>query len=264
MLNPNSDSRRIFFLYPHHETETRIIKDIITNEYEAFLINDHAAARRLLTELNKSLIFVNVDKTLKHNNWDEYIKEIEQINSIQNVMVGTIAKETRKIDPYKSLSTICVSFDNGIDICSRSILEVLEKNNARGKRKYIRAKCDDTYRASFSIKLHNTIHVGIIHDISTFAMACSFQGTIDVAPDTYVNDLQIRLEGKVYKLAGKIIASRNENNLYIVMFDYDSYPAAKEHIQIFIFNALQRALREKIREFGYVSPDRRGRQARQL
>lgn len=34
------------------------------------------------------------------------------------------------------------------------------------------------------------------------------------------------------------------------MFDYNRYPAVKEHIQTFIFNVLQRALREKIKEFG--------------
>ncbi len=248
MLNPNSDSRRIFFLYPHQETETRIIKDIITNEYEAFLINDHAAARKLLTELNKSLLFVNVDQPLRHSNWDEYIKEIDQINSIQNVMVGAIAKETEKIDPYKSLSSVCVSLENGIELCSKSILELLEKHNARGKRKYIRAKCEEMHRASFSIKIGDAIHVGIIHDISTFAMACSFQENIEIKADTCFNDLQIRLDGKVFKISGKAISSRNENNICIIMFKYENHPAVKEHIQMFIYNALQRALREKIKE----------------
>lgn len=253
MLNSNSDSRRIFFLYPHQETEARIIKDVITHEYEAFLINDHSAARKLLTELNKSLLFVNVDQPLKHSSWDEYIKEIDQINSIQNVMVGTIAKESKNIDSYKSLSNVCVSFENGIETCSQSILDVLEKNNARGKRKYIRAKCEEMHRASFSIKLHTTIHVGLIHDISTFAMACSFQENIEIKPDSYFTDLQIRLDGRVFQLSGKTIGSRNENNILIIMFDYNNHPGVKENIQIFIYHALQRALREKLKELNCFS-----------
>ena len=76
--------------------------------------------------------------------------------------------------------------------------------------------------------------------IAIIGMACTFQEDPVLNVNVYIDDLQLRLNGLIYKAAGKIIAMRKENNIYIMMFDYTGYTLLKKHIQFFVFDCLKK------------------------
>lgn len=248
MINPKNDSRKIFFLYPHLETEKKIATEVFAKEYETFLINDHVAVRKLIREISRSFIFVNTDKSVKNHPWAEYIKEISNINISGNVMVGTLSNDINTAEVYKSLSNISLSIDRGSGYCAETILHILEKDNARGNRKYVRAKCADANMASFSIKKSGSLYAGSIRDISIYAMACTLQEGTIIKGDSNIDDLQLRLNGKILKTAGEIIGTRLEDQIYVIKFDPLKTFPVKKIIHNFIFNALQRALDKKMKD----------------
>ena len=249
------EGKKTFFLYPHIPQGEQIIKNIIRNECEAYQINNHISAINLLDEFNNSLLFINVDSKLKHHDWALYMKSIIENPATDEIKIGAVTADENDQILQSHISELdipcgCINIADKLEKCTDSIIKILEEQNARGRRKYLRAHCDNIHEASLSIKFDKEILQGHVHDISSAGMACIINDNIELQRDAYLDDILLNLKGNISKVAGKIAGVRKieSNDLYVIMFDYRKTYRERNKIHDFIYYTLQQQMLIKIKE----------------
>ena len=237
---------KIFFLYPQSIIQNQLIKEIVKNEYAAYIINDHEKALALLEKYQDSIIFINIDAVLQDDQWKIYIKNIQNSPRFVNIRTGILShfNDEKKEEYYlMELLIPCgfIKMKSNFEESLKIILKVLDANEARGKRKYVRVKCDKMDNVSCSIKLNSVIYKGTIVDISSAGMAFMLQGDGTYFKEsTEIDNIQLLLKGKLCHLSGIIKGERQTEGkkIYVLLFDKTNHDES-DKIHDFIFQALQ-------------------------
>jgi hypothetical protein len=240
--------KKVFFLYPQSVIQKELVVLLIQNEYEVYLLHDHRKALGVLKRYNDSIIFINIDEALKEAEWETYIKGIMSNEDTKNVRIGIISYNTDKALAGKYLMDLMVQcgfirLTLGIKESAAIILKALDANEAKGRRKYIRAKCTDLTVNSFNIRMGINTYKGRIRDISSVGMACVFDEHASFELKTPLNDIQLNLKGLICSISGVVAGIRTENEpVYLIMFDHKITEATQLKISNFIFKCLQETL----------------------
>lgn len=253
MDNQNNSSlygKKIFFLNPHSVIQKDLVEEILKYEYEVYLLNDHRKTLRIIEKYNDSILFINIDSMLKEKEWEEYVKSIMSNPLTSKVMIGILSynENHELIEKYvMQLMVPCgyIVLKIGLAESLKIILKVLETAEAKGRRKFVRAKCDNTPNISFNVKLTGEILNGKINDISSAGMSCYFDNNTmrELPINTHMPDIQLRLKGIIVMIAGKIVATRKVDNItyYVIMFE-NVDTVKRTRLQLFIHNFLQEEL----------------------
>jgi hypothetical protein len=248
-MNTATNGRQVFFLYPPSVVQDELIWEVVRHEYEVYLLKDHRRARALLAKYPDSILFVNIDAELKEPQWEAYIRGIVGSDRYADVRVGILSYNSNEALARKYLMDVGVSagfiklslgLQESIDI----ILRALEANEARGRRKYVRAKTvDPSYPATFNVRLYDDLKSGVIRDISSVGMACTFNELVNLPERTYLRDIQLKLRGGLTTISGVVTGIRKDGGtVYVVMFDPRSNPDARSRIRRFVHRYLQQQI----------------------
>lgn len=248
------DGKKIFFLYPHSVVQDKMLRELICNGYEAYILRDHEKAIKLLEKDNNSILFINIDEVLQKPDWEQYVKFIIENPITKNVRIGILTYNADNTIAEKYLmqmkvpcgfTVLKLRFTESLDI----ILKILEFNEAKGRRQHIRAICNDIYKASFNLEIQNKTYSGAVRDISIAGMACSFDSNVKLEVGTHLNHIQLRLKGVICISSGKITFIRaDEVNFYIIMFDDKISFKDRERIYNFVYNSLQYNIEQEIKK----------------
>ena len=246
------DSKKAFFLFTDTKTEKWLGDRISEQEYEAFFLKDHLKTLDVLNHYDESILFINTLEAVRNFDAIHFVKSIKANADSSGTTVGVIV--TGDFNDGE-LST-CVDFnlkianDKGSLQCDQtlsSILGILNEQNARGRRRYVRVKCFSDYNATFSIKKNGKIKNGYINDISSAGMMATFNEPCHWGADTYFDDLQLRLFGTTCNISGRVMGSHSgDRKNWVVLFDYVDAPAEKQKVQSFISQMLRRAFQENL------------------
>ncbi|MFP4484458.1 MAG: PilZ domain-containing protein [Spirochaetaceae bacterium] len=240
--------KKVFFLYPPSVVTDELVWEVVRNEYEVYLLKDHARLRKLLPRYNDSILFVNIDAGLSEEGWEEYIRDISGSPDTANVRIGILTYNRNEDLARKYLMDIgvqagFVTLSLGLEESSGIILRMLEANEARGRRRYVRARIADPKAATFNVKVHDTMCRGVIHDISSVGMACSFEGNGEVSVRSYLTDMQLRLRGQTVRVSGVVSGVRSEETrVHVIIFDPRRGDAFRTRLRHFVHQQLSRSL----------------------
>ncbi len=246
--------KKIFFLYPHSVIQNKMIKELICNGYESYIALDHEKILKILEEENDSILFINIDEVLQEPDWEQYVKYIMEHPKTNNTRIGilTYNKNNSLAEKYlKQLKVSCgfiilkLKFSESLKI----ILKILEFNEAKGRRKHVRAICNGNNKALFNVKINTKTYSGTIRDFSIAGMACYIDNNSILEADTRLNHIQLRLKGVPCITSGKVSFVRPDaNHLHIIMFDEKMNYADREKIYNFVYECIQKDMEKKIRE----------------
>jgi hypothetical protein len=250
------NGRKVFFLYPHSIVRD-LVKDIIKNEYEVFVVEDHVRLKNLFVKYRNPIVFINIEERLKEEEWDKYIKEIIATPATKEVGIGILTYFDRsKALTEKYLLEMGVNcgyirLKTDISKCKEIILKMLEANEARGKRRFVRGIANPKLD-TFNVPIGGAHNTGKVLDISIAGMACQFTGlTRKLEAGHELKDMQLVLRGGRCQLDGRVarIDRRGgDSDVYIVLFKAESLkPAIKEKIHGFIQICLQNAIDVEIK-----------------
>ena len=237
--------KKVFFLYPHSVIQERLISRVLEQEYEVYMLKDHRRALKVLSVHNDAILFINIDKVLSEQEWKRYVRIIMTSEGTSEVATGIVSyNENKQLAEYylMELMVSCgfILLKTGVEESTRIILKTLEANEARGRRRYVRARCHQTNSATFNIKIKKQIFTGSIIDISSAGMACVFDEDVELAVNTPVQDLQLRLKGIPCRLSGRVAGSSpGERTNYVIMFRPDMDQTTRDRLRNFIFSSLQ-------------------------
>ncbi|MCF7929116.1 MAG: PilZ domain-containing protein [Spirochaetales bacterium] len=252
--------KRVFFLYPHSVIEENLVNLLFERGFEIYLVNDHRSLRKLLPRYPDSILFINIDERLQEPEWEQYIRGIMEDKDTGSVQIGILTYNEDEELSRKYLMDLMITggyvqLKLGVKESSRIILNTLVANEARGKRQYIRANCANR-QATFNIEVSDNIYEGEILDISSAGMACRFTQDPDLAPQTPVGKIQLKLQRRLVMVGGIIAGARSPSGgeaetgqrVYVVMFtDYISQDA-KNRIIRYVYSVLEAQLQRELNE----------------
>ncbi|MBT3275049.1 MAG: PilZ domain-containing protein [Spirochaetales bacterium] len=248
---PDGMGRKIFILFPQKVIREEMIHLLIASEYEVALIADRHLAMRAIAKYPNSIVFVNIDEGLRETEWEALIRNLMSDDKTKQVSIGIISSGNDLALKEKYLMTIgvpCgyVSLRPGLKESFKIIVKTLEANEARGRRKYIRAECRLQDKASFNIKLSGEYLAGDIVDISSVGMACTFDKPIQLRPGSSVSDIQLKLRAILCRLSGKLVGTTLVDGIerHVILFDKSISPKERHKIHKFVYERLQESIDE--------------------
>jgi len=236
--------KKVFFLYPHSVIGEELLEQILKEEYQVYFLKDHAKVPRLLAEYPGSILFANLDTGMEEKGWDRFIRGLMADPATKCTGIGVL---TYNNDPELSAKYLMeigipcgfVLLKQGLREATAIILKILEANEARGRRRYVRARCGDG-AARFNAKHMGQILQGEILDISSVGMACRFQGGDGLKPDTQLDDMQLRLKGVLCRASGKLMgATRESPDRKVLLFSQPLPEESLSKIRRFVSISLQ-------------------------
>jgi hypothetical protein len=247
--------RKIFFLYPHTIIK-EIIQDIVRQEYEAYILEDHLTALKILAKYRDSILFINIDEILKEEEWHKYVASLLADPLTKDTQIGILTYYDRSrevVEKYLlDLRIECgfVRIKMAPEKCLEILLKTLEANEAKGRRKYVRALCNEKLDL-FNIIWKNNRFQGCLVDLSMVGMACFFNDAfLKLAPGTLITNIQLVLRGSSCILTGvvmKEIPQPGGRVLYIIMFERKGIKLEIEQkIHNFIFHRLQETIKSEV------------------
>ena len=251
-MGENSDiiGRKVFFLYPHSVLQNEILESIIENEYEAYLLSDHDVARKLLRRFNDSIAFVNIDEALSEPDWESYIRSLIADEATAGVRIGILSfnEDPKLMKKYLMDIGVPCGYTRlriGVAESTRIILTSLHANEAKGRRKFVRASTHGSDRATFNVRFEGRTVQGHVWDVSTAGMAVTFDDEIDLEVKTVLADMQLKLWGTLVRVHGVVTAKRSgPGGGFVVMFGKGADKVARRKIHSFVHRWLQMEMEE--------------------
>lgn len=237
--------KKVFFIYPNSVIQVEMVAELIKDEYEIYLIKDYLKALTLFRRYSNSVVFINIDEGQSEPQWEEYVQTIKNDPDLEAIQIGIMTYNDDPALAQKYLMDIMVSggfikLSLGLKESTAIVRKVLEANEARGRRRFLRVKCGDKH-STLNFQRGSETLTGTIMDISSAGMACTFEPEPRMVHNTEVESIQIKLKGTLGLVSGIVMGTRQEgeNLVYIILFTNKTNPQVKEKIRGFMQWALQ-------------------------
>jgi hypothetical protein len=239
--------KKVFLLYPHSVIHEEMLDILIMNGFETYTLRDHKKALKMLAHFPGSIMFINIDEGISENEWEAYIKAIQENPATNETRLGILSYNQDKALMEKYLMEIAVpcgyiQLKLGIQESTKIILSALQANEARGRRKYIRAFCEDDVNATMNYKGAEGFFQGKILDISSAGIAARIPKFPDIPPNSLIRDVQLKLRGALVMTDAVLMGKRRDDrDVCILLFDPSKMnPDSKLVIHHYIKQCLQK------------------------
>ena len=248
--------RKIFFLCLPLWVVEDFKDELIQMEYEVYHHPDHKAISKIVSMYPESILFINLDSTVKESEWDRLIRALLPKIQENDIAVGVMSSDHSKslVEKYV-LEFKCqagfISMRQGTRKISQKIVQLIQALKARGRRRYVRASCAFDKRGRFNLQKDGRYGKGIILDISSAGMACqleeSDESNVKLSKNEALDDIQLRLGPKITSISATVVGVRQDvRPVYVMIFDPKTGSAVKAKVYEFIKQTLQDAFLKQI------------------
>ncbi|WP_156809992.1 hypothetical protein [Spirochaeta africana] len=239
------ESRRVFFLYPHSVFQEHLLDVLVQAEFEVAVVRDHSRIPALLARFPGSILFINIEQQLANGEtWEEFVRSLRERSELQSIRIGILAYNP---DPERSkhfiadLGVECgfITLKLGIKQSAAILLKSLAVNEARGRRKYVRATCPPE-KARINIRRLGSTTEGHIRDISSAGFAAQLDSTVE--KNELCDDIQLNLWGSRLTVGARMYGTRKLETgqlLHIFMFEPELYGQTRYKVHQFIKRVIQ-------------------------
>jgi hypothetical protein len=216
--------KKIFFLYPQSVIQDSVLDILIMSGFEVYTLHDHERARRILAHFLGSIMFINIDQGLPEKEWESYIRDIQKDPEIKESRLGILSYNTDQNLMQKylmDLSVPCgyVQLKLGIQTSTEILLAALQANEARGRRKCIRAFCIDDEYATMNYKGPDQMYYGKLLDISSAGVAVRFDWPITLPANSLLREIQLKLRTALLMTDGILLGARQDDpHVRVILF----------------------------------------------
>lgn len=205
--------RKIFFLNPAYSVRNEVITELQNEEYEVYIIESYRDAKNLLRLNENAILFINVDAQLAMNSWYNFIRTFEKEDVLSSIYIGIISERIRPADRELFLTTAqipagIIMLDTDMKFITESILDVLKKANAKGRRQYVRANLSHDKEASLFWNHGTKMHQLKLLDISSVGMSVKVPPALAqiVGKNFILRDVTLRLGSKQIVIEAVVFA----------------------------------------------------------
>ena len=250
---PESDilGRKIFFLYPTPSIINQLVQDLAQQEYEVYVARDKQRLARALKKYTNSVVYANLDDGMSEAEWDRWISGILTIIPTLNIGCFTTNNDEEIRSKYiNKIKITCGYLPLKVDMSGTSeiIINILEKLNSKGRRKYLRAAVENEKNTTMNIPHNDGYIKSTIKDISVVGLSCVFDADPDLKKNTLIKAIQIKLQSILINIDGIVFGSREEEGqkIYVILFMQKTSPETRAKIRKYIQQNLQSKIDSEI------------------
>ena len=246
----SAEGKKIFLLYPKSVIKDDMLDVLIMAGYETYTLLDKDKARKLMAKFPGSIMFINIDEGLSEAEWEVFIRGIQADPKTKDCRLGIMSYNQDQALMQKYLMDMAITcgyvqLKLGLQESTKIILNVLEANEARGRRSSIRANCEDDVNATVNYKGYSGFLHGKILDISSAGIAAKFDKMENIPLKTILKDVQLKLRGGIVMTDLIFIGQRpNDKKVQILLFDPKISTENKLVIHHYIKRCLQKYMDE--------------------
>ncbi len=245
-LDPTIAGRKVFFLYPHSVLQEQLMELIFQAGYEVYLLREHTKVKRLLSRYPGSILFINIDERIRDTSWEVYVRQFTGPENTYDIRVGILSYNddpqlARRYIMEMSVQCGFIRLKLSLAESAKILLSVLEANEARGTRKFVRLAVPEDKHITFNVRRDHAFVSGRILDLSVAGMAAAFVDEQDLHPGDTVEDIQLNLRGSIVRVAGKIAGTRKSGDrlIHVILFEIDDAGESRRKLRTFIYASLQ-------------------------
>lgn len=236
-MEPNALGKKVFFLYPP-PVLADVLQDLINREFEVYLAKDPEKLRRVIAASPDAIVFIDLDEGLEEPGWESYIRGLRMDDRTAGIGVGILTLNDDASLREKYLMDIQVQcgfviLKIGAAKAAEILVKTLEANEARGRRKFVRAVCAPGV-AQCAVEHEGASLRGELTDLSSAGMAVRFDGGLGLRVGTVLSGISVVVKGQRLLASGFVAAKREEGG-------------AAVHVVMFAPSSLDDARREKLR-----------------
>ena len=220
----NTIGKKIFLLYPHSVIRDEMLDWLIMAGYETYTVVNEKKALKLLEKFPGSIMFVNIDDGLKEDEWETYIRGVLENPKTKDSRLGIMSynQDQKLMKKYlMELVLPCgyIQLKLGFEESKNIILHALEANEAQGRRKCLRAECEDDINAIMNFKDDLGLRQGKILDISSTGIAARILSRADLPANSLIRNVQLKLRGGILMSDMIVMGQRmNDKTVYVMLF----------------------------------------------
>jgi hypothetical protein len=238
--------RKIFFLNPLPLIQNQVIDELVQREYEAYVVRDRVIMRKVLKQFPGSLVFIDIDQIIGEKEWEGWIREAMKADDLADIRIGVLTANRSDIlqNKYAHMLRLPCGYTmihRDLHITVTQVLAVLDTNEAKGRRKYLRATTEDEGRAVVNFPLGGRFISGSIRDISSAGFSCAFNEDPEFTKNSAFSNVQIKLRHTILNVETVIFGSRMEGiaKTYVALFTDRISPDSRVKIRKYIHGNLQ-------------------------
>jgi hypothetical protein len=224
--------KKIFFLYPP-PVLTEVVDELAKQEFEVYLSRDHEKLRRAIASFPDSILFVNLDDGLDEAGWLAFVRGIGAEAPAVGVGVITLNDDAQLREHYlMDMQVQCgfVILKIGAAKTAEILAKTLEANEARGRRKFVRAVCPPGTGLCVVGYEGATVRAELT-DLSSAGMAIRLGGGLSLKVGTVLHDMSLTVKGQRVLASGVVVARRSDQgqpgDVHVLMFDPGSLDEAR-------------------------------------
>ena len=253
---PDNDSlfgKKVFFLNPP-AVISEVLPLLMEMEYEIYTSTDQAKLARYLQKNSDCLVFVNIDEGEDESIWRSWIRSVKDNKASAATRFGIIsmmAEDAKKQTYIMDIGVECgfIVVKIGAAKTAEILAKVLEANEAKGRRKYVRTLCPED-SADFTCKTSAGVIRGALKDLSSAGMATGITEGGAPGTGTRLKDLQLNLKGARVIVSGVVIGGREDElhgSTRVIMFEPASLNDDKRNkLRHFIRKLLQSRMDQEL------------------
>jgi len=220
-MEPNDLGKKIFFLYPP-QVLTEAVDELARLEFEVYLARDHERLKRALASFPSSILFMDIDERLDDAGWEAYARSLRSDMPDLGLGVVTLNDDARLRELYlMGLQVQCgyVVLKLGASKTAEILAKTLEANEARGRRKFVRATCGPGV-GQCNVENEGLTLRADLTDLSSAGMALRFEGEPALRAGSVLKSIAISVKGQRLIASGVVVAKRigPDGPVHVVMF----------------------------------------------
>jgi len=238
--------KKIFFLYPTVAVQTRVITELVQQEYEVYIAKNKDKLKKVLGKYPDSIVFIDINEHMPEKEWDIWVTGFMESPDTKNVLLGIVTSNDddqikRKYLQVTKIQCGYTVLKYDLEKAAVNILSILQSINAKGRRKYIRATTERENNTTINLPVNGTFVNGQIKDISVVGISCSLVDNPSLPKNTLLKDIQIKLQTSLLKVEGIVFGSRSEGaeTIYVILFTQRIDPDVRTKIRKYIQQYLQ-------------------------
>lgn len=244
--------KRTYFVYPNSVIQDELVFALIREEFEVYLVKDFQKAVALFRRYPDSVVFVNIDEGQPEPEWEMYISTLQNDPDLWALQIGVLTYNKDPSLAQKYLMEMMVSagfikLGLGLKESTGIILKVLEANEARGRRKFLRVHTEGQ-KATFNVKIGDQHLNGTIVDLSVVGMACRFELPLTLSAHTKFDTVQLKLGGLLAMVTGVLMGTRcsGAETVWVILFAQNMGYDIKDKLHRYMQGVLQAQVKAEL------------------
>jgi hypothetical protein len=254
--------RKVFFLYPPSVIRDELIRRLLDQEYEVYMLKDIKVIDKLVRKYPDAICFANIDSGLDEAQWEEWIRKTVSDPVLGRLGIGIVTYNQDEALQKKYLMDIgiqCgfVKLKLGLEESTKILLATLAANEAKGRRKYVRANCVHDAISGINVREGPIQATGKLRDISVIGFSCVLDPDPEFRKNTVLHDIQLKLRATLVRTQAVILGSRQEGDrtVYVMIFPPSLDGVSRDKIRTYIQSSLQSEIEREADQEGVIVPE---------